>query len=336
VKLTDLSVGRPVLATVMSLVIVLLGAIAFSRLSVREYPMIDTPVVSVRTIYRGASAEIMESQVSQPLEDELSGIEGIDVMKSVSREEVSEITVEFRLTRDPDNAAADVRDRVARARNNLPQDVDEPVISKVEADADPIMWLAFYSDRHSPLEVSDFADRVVRDRLQTIPGVATVLIGGERRYAMRIWLDRERLAGYGLTPLDVENALRRENIEVPSGRIESAQREFTVLSETDLRTPAQFDQMIIREVNGYPVRLKDVGHAALGAEDERSGIRVDGSPAVGLGVVKQSTANLLDVARAVKAMLPEIQATLPPGMQFKVGTDRSARPCSRPWRWWWW
>jgi multidrug efflux pump len=154
--------------------------------------------------------------------------------------------------------------------------------------------------------------------------VATVLIGGERRYAMRIWLDRERLAGYGLTPLDVENALRRENIEVPSGRIESAQREFTVLSETDLRTPAQFDQMIIREVNGYPVRLKDVGHAALGAEDERSGIRVDGSPAVGLGVVKQSTANLLDVARAVKAMLPEIQATLPPGMQFKVGTDRSA------------
>lgn len=323
-KLTDLSVGRPVLATVMSLVIVLLGAIAFSRLSVREYPMIDTPVVSVRTIYRGASAEIMESQVSQPLEDELSGIEGIDVMKSVSREEVSEITVEFRLTRDPDDAAADVRDRVARARNNLPQDVDEPVISKVEADADPIMWLAFYSDRHSPLEVSDFADRVVRDRLQTIPGVATVLIGGERRYAMRIWLDRERLAGYGLTPLDVENALRRENIEVPSGRIESAQREFTVLSETDLRTPAQFDQMIIREVNGYPVRLKDVGHAALGAEDERSGIRVDGSPAVGLGVVKQSTANLLDVARDIKAMLPEIQATLPPGMQFKVGTDRSA------------
>ena len=323
-KLTDLSVGRPVLATVMSLVILLLGVIAFTRLSVREYPMIDTPVVSVRTIYRGASAEIMESQVSQPMEDELSGIEGIDVMKSVSREEVSEITVKFRLTRDPDDAAADVRDRVARARNKLPQDVDEPVISKVEADADPIMWLAFYSDRHSPLEVSDFADRVVRDRLQTIPGVATVLIGGERRYSMRLWLDRERLAGYGLTPLDVETALRRENIEVPSGRIESTEREFTVLSETDLRTPEQFDQMIIREVNGYPVRLKDVGHAALGAEDERSGIRVDGSPAVGMGVVKQSTANLLEVARAIKVMLPEIQATLPPGMQFKIGTDRSS------------
>ena len=322
-KLTEVSVERPVLATVMSLVILLLGVIAFTRLSVREYPMIDTPVVSVRTIYRGASAEIMESQVSQPLEDELSGIEGIDVMKSVSREEVSEITVKFRLTRDPDDAAADVRDRVARARSNLPQDVDEPVISKVEADADPIMWLAFYSDRHSPLEVSDFADRVVRDRLQTIPGVATVLIGGERRYAMRIWLDRERLAGYGLTPLDVETALQRENIEVPSGRIESTQREFTVLSETDMRTAEQFDAMIIREVNGYPVRLKDVGHAVLGAEDERSGIRVDGSPAVGMGVVKQSTANLLEVARAIKVMLPEIQATLPAGMQFKIGTDRS-------------
>ncbi|HEX2795797.1 MAG TPA: efflux RND transporter permease subunit, partial [Immundisolibacter sp.] len=242
---------------------------------------------------------------------------------SVSREEVSEITIKFRLTRDPDDAAADVRDRVARARDKLPEDVDEPVISKVEADADPIMWLAFYSDRHSPLEVSDFADRVVRDRLQTIPGVATVLIGGERRYSMRVWLDRERLAGYGLTPLDVETALRRENIEVPSGRIESTQREFTVLSETDLRTPAQFDEMIIREVNGYPVRLKDVGHAALGAEDERSGIRVDGLPAVGMGVVKQSTANLLEVARAIKLMLPEIQAALPPGMQFKIGTDRS-------------
>ncbi|ANX03249.1 efflux RND transporter permease subunit [Immundisolibacter cernigliae] len=322
-KLTDVSVGRPVLATVMSLVILLLGAIAFTRLSVREYPMIDTPVVSVRTIYRGASAEIIESQVSQPMEDELSGIEGIDVMKSVSREEVSEITIKFRLTRDPDDAAADVRDRVARARDKLPEDVNEPVISKVEADADPIMWLAFYSDRHSPLEVSDFADRVVRDRLQTIPGVATVLIGGERRYSMRVWLDRERLAGYGLTPLDVETALRRENIEVPSGRIESTEREFTVLSETDLRTPAQFDEMIIREVNGYPVRLKDVGHAALGAEDERSGIRVDGLPAVGMGVVKQSTANLLEVARAIKLMLPEIQAALPPGMQFKIGTDRS-------------
>jgi multidrug efflux pump len=322
-KLTDVSVGRPVLATVMSLVILLLGVIAFTRLSVREYPMIDTPVVSVRTIYRGASAEIIESQVSQPMEDELSGIEGIDVMKSVSREEVSEITIKFRLTRDPDDAAADVRDRVARARDKLPEDVNEPVISKVEADADPIMWLAFYSDRHSPLEVSDFADRVVRDRLQTIPGVATVLIGGERRYSMRIWLDRERLAGYGLTPLDVETALRRENIEVPSGRIESTEREFTVLSETDLRTPAQFDEMIIREINGYPVRLKDVGHAALGAEDERSGIRVDGLPAVGMGVVKQSTANLLEVARAIKLMLPEIQAALPPGMQFKIGTDRS-------------
>ena len=323
-KLTDVSISRPVLATVMSLIILLLGIIAFTRLSVREYPMIDTPVVSVRTIYRGASAEIMESQVSQPLEDELSGIEGIDVMKSVSREEVSEITVKFRLTRDPDDAAADVRDRVARARSKLPQDVDEPVISKVEADADPIMWLAFYSDRHSSLEMSDFADRVVRDRLQTIPGVATVLIGGERRWSMRIWLDRERLAGYGLTPLDVETALRRENIEVPSGRIESTEREFTVLSETDLRTAAQFDELIIREVNGYPVRLKDVGRAELGAEDERSGIRVDGTQSVSLGVVKQSTANLLDVARGIKTMLPEIEAVLPPGMQFKIGTDRSA------------
>jgi multidrug efflux pump len=321
--LPELCVRRPVLATVMSLLIVLVGAISFLRLTVREYPKIDTPVVSVRTVYKGASPQVIESQVTQPLEDSLSGIEGVRTLKSVSREEVSQITVEFVSTRDPDGAANDVRDRVARVRGQLPDEVEEPVIAKVEADAQAIMWLRLYSERHNALEISDYADRYVTDRLKTIEGVASVIIGGERRYAMRIWLDRERLAAYALTPQDVEDALRRQNVEVPAGRIESRAREFTVLSETDLRTPEEFNRLIVREVNGYPVRLRDVGRAELGPQDERNIVRVNGNPAVGLGIVKQSTANTLAVAQAVKTELPRIRAALPPGMEIGVAFDAS-------------
>jgi multidrug efflux pump len=321
--LPELSIRRPVLATVMSLVIVLLGLISFLRLSVREYPKIDTPVVSVRTVYTGAGAQVIESQVTQPLEDSLSGIEGVRTIKSVSREEVSQITVEFVPERNVDAAANDVRDRVARARGRLPDEVDDPVVSKIEADAQAIMWLAFYSDQHHALFITDFADRYVADTLKSLPGVASVIIGGERKYAMRIWIDRDRLAGFGLTPLDVENALRRQNIEVPSGRIESRKREFTVLTETDLRTPEQFNNLIVTEARGYPVRLKDVGRAEIGAQDERNVVRVNGNPAVGLGIVKQSTANTLAVAQAVKEQLPRIQSALPEGLKVFVAFDSS-------------
>jgi len=307
----------------MSLLIVLVGIISFLRLTVREYPKIDSPVVSVRTVYKGASPQVIESQVTQPLEDSISGIEGVRMLKSVSREEVSQITVEFVSDRDPDAAANDVRDRVSRARGRLPDEVEEPIIAKVEADAQAIMWLRLFSDRASALEISDYADRFVADRLKTLTGVASVIIGGERRYAMRIWLDRERLAAYALTPQDVEDALRRQNVEVPAGRIESRQREFTVLSESDLRTPGQFNALIIREVNGYPVRLSDVGRAEVGPQDERNIVRVDGKPAVGLGVVKQSTANTLAVAQAVKNELPKIRESLPPGMDIGVAFDVS-------------
>src|SRR5215472_17763460 len=192
--LSEVCIKRPVFATVLSLIILLVGLIAYARLPVREYPRIDEPVVSVSTTYRGASAEIVESQVTQPLEDSLAGIEGIDVMSSISRAERSQITLRFRIDRNPDGAAADVRDRVSRARNRLPDAVDEPIIAKVEADAQPIIYLAFSSDRHSALEVTDYADRFVKDRLQNLPGVADVQIFGERRYAMRLWLDRTRLA----------------------------------------------------------------------------------------------------------------------------------------------
>lgn len=322
-QLPELCIRRPVFATVMSLLIVLLGVIAFQRLSVREYPKIDTPVVSVRTVYKGASPQVIESQVTQPLEDALSGIEGVRTLKSVSREEVSQITVEFVIERNVDAAANDVRDRVARVRAQLPQAADDPVVSKIEADAQAILWARLSSDRHDALALSDYADRFVADRLKTLPGVATVIIGGERRYAMRLWLDRDRLAGYGLTPQDVENALRRQNVEIPAGRIESAEREFTVLAEADLRTVEQFNDMILAESRGYPVRLRDVGHASLGALDARNVVRVNGNPAVGLGVVKQSTANTLEVARAVKAELARMQQTLPAGMTLAVAFDSS-------------
>lgn len=321
--LPEISIRRPVLATVMSLVLTLLGVISYTRLSVREYPKIDPPVVSVRTVYPGASAEIIESQITRPIESALAGIEGIKVMKSISREEVSQITIEFVLNRDPDAAANDVRDRVARGRATIPEEALESIVQKIEADAQAVIWLAFSSDRHTPLEITDYADRFVKDRLQTLPGVATVIIGGERRYAMRIWLDRDRLAAFQMTPRDVENALRAQNVDVPSGRIESRFREFTVLTETDLKTPDEFNRLILREVNGYPVRLSDVGYAEVGSEDDRNAVRVNGNPAVGLGIVKQSTANTLEVAEAIKAELPNISAGLPEGMRLQVAFDSS-------------
>ncbi|MBU1263529.1 MAG: efflux RND transporter permease subunit [Thiobacillus sp.] len=321
--LSDISIRRPVLATVMSLLIILVGLIAFDRLPVREYPNIDAPVVSVRTVYPGASAEVMESQITKPLEDSLSGIEGIRTIKSVSREEVSQITVEFVQSRDPEAAANDARDRVARVRGLLPDEADDPVVAKIEADAQAIIWLAFSSDRQSALEITDYADRVVADQLKTLPGVASVIIGGERRYAMRLWLDPARMAALGVTVQDVETALRSQNTELPSGRIESQTREFSVLAETDLRTPAQFERVIIRDSGGVLVRLADIGRAEVGAEDERNIVRVNGRAAVGLGIVKQSTANTLAVAQAVKAELPRLEAALPEGMQLKVGFDSS-------------
>ncbi|MFY9270080.1 MAG: efflux RND transporter permease subunit [Candidatus Manganitrophaceae bacterium] len=321
--LSDVSIRRPVLATVLSLVLVLIGIISYTRLSVREYPKIDPPVVSVRTVYPGASAEIIESQITRPLESALAGIEGIKVMKSISREEVSEITLEFLLNRDPDAAANDVRDRVARGRGRLPEEAKESIVQKIEADAQAVIWMAFSSDRHSPLEITDYAQRYVKDRLQTLPGVASVIIGGERRYAMRIWLDRDRLAALQLTPRDVENALRAQNIELPSGRIESRLREFTVLTQSDLKTPEEFNHLILREEKGYPVRLSDVGYAEIGSEDDRNAIRVNGHPAVGLGIVKQATANTLEVGRAVKAELPKITASLPEGMKLQIAFDTS-------------
>ncbi|WP_210395021.1 efflux RND transporter permease subunit [Motiliproteus sediminis] len=321
--LSDISIKRPVFATVINLLVVLVGVVAYDRLTIREYPNIDVPVVTVETRYPGANATIIETQVTDILEESLAGIEGVDFMTSSSRSELSQITVTFKLERDADAAASDVRDRVGRVRGQLPDDTDEPVVAKVEADAQPIIWLAFSSDRHDALEVTDIADRRVKDPLQVIPGVANVRIFGERRYSMRVWLDRIKMAAHDITVQEVEAALRAQNLEVPAGRIESVEREFGILSETDLRTPEQFADIILRNENNYSIRLGDVARIELGPEDTRRISRFKGRNAVALGVVKQSTANPLDVSAGIRAELPRIQELLPEGMEVQVAYDSS-------------
>ena len=321
--ISDICIRRPVFATVLSLAVLLVGVVSYTRLAVREYPKIDEPVVTVETKYTGASAEIVESQVTKVLEDSLAGIEGIATLTSISRSEQSQIAIKFRLERDADSAANDVRDRVARVRGRLPKDIDEPVVAKVEADANPIIWLAFSSDRMSPLEVTDYASRIVKTRLQTLPGAADVRVFGERRYAMRIWVDRDRLAAYRLTPADVEDALRKQNLEVPAGRIESREREFSVVAQTDLNEPAEFAAVVVKNVNGFPVRIGDIGKVEIAAQNERSVVRFNGRPAVALGVIKQSTANPLVLSKAVRAELPQLVAELPPGMRVDIAYDSS-------------
>ncbi len=322
-QLAEISIRRPVFATVLSLLVLLIGAVSFTRLSVREYPKIDEPVVTVSVRYAGASAEVIESQVTKPLEDSIAGIDAVDVITSISRAEQSQISVRFRLEKDADNAAAEVRDRTARVRNRLPTAVDEPVISKVEADASPVMWLAFSSDTRSPLEINDLINRIVKPRLQTVTGVADVPIYGERKYAMRVWLDPERMAGYRLTTQDVEDAIRRNNLELPAGRIESQQREFSVTSQTDLKTPAQFSNIVIRTVNGFPVRIQDVARVEEGAASDRSRVRLNGRDAISVGVIRQATANPLELSQGVRAMLPLLKADLPPDIGIDVANDNS-------------
>lgn len=322
--ISEICIKRPVFATVLSLMVLLVGLMSYSRLTVREYPNIDEPVVTVDTTYTGASAEIVESQVTKPLEDSLAGIEGVDVLSSISRQERSQITVRFRVERDADSAAADVRDRVSRVRRRLPDDIDEPVIAKVEADASPIIWLAFSSDRHSALEMSDFANRIVKPRLQTLAGAADARLYGERRYSMRIWLDRDRLAAFGLTVQDVEDAIRRQNVELPAGRIESRQREFAVVARTDLAEPEQFGAVVVREparAGGYPVRIRDIGRVEVAPENERTSVRFMGRPSISIGLIKQSTANPLDLKRGLDEMLPRLQAELPEGMRMDIAND---------------
>jgi multidrug efflux pump len=322
-KLSEVSIRRPVLATVMSLTIALFGVISFFRTPVREYPNIDPPIVSITTVYRGAASNVIEAEITQLIEEELATLEGVKLLRSSSQEQVSRITVEFVLSRDVDQAANDVRDRLSRLRGRLPREADDPIVSKVDTNAQAVMWLALYGEGFSNLEVSDVANVVLKERLLRMPGVGSVIIGGERKYAMRIWLDPARLAAYGLTVVDVDNAIQGQNAEIPSGRIEGAGREFSVRTRGELADPAAFGAIFLAQRGDRAVHLSDVAEVAVGAEDERTIIRYNGQPAVGLGIVKQASASTLEVANAVKAALPQLSTLVPKGMKLEVAYDSS-------------
>jgi multidrug efflux pump len=322
-KLSDLSIRRPVLASMVSLALVLFGAIGYTRLAVREFPDVDPPIVSVTTILPGANPQVVESAVTDILEEELSTVEGLRTLTSSSGEGVSNISLEFNLDRDVEAAAQDTRDKVARVRERLPEDVEEPVVAKQDADAQPFYWLALSGENYDLLQLSDIGDRLVKSRLQTLPGVGQARIFGERRFSMRVWLDAAELAARGLTVQDVQQAIRSRNVEVPAGRIESARREFTVRSLGELKTPGEFAELVVNNENGVLVKLKDLGRVELGPEDERSALRYKGTPAVAIGVVRQSKSNIIQVADAIRGELPRIQQSLPPGVQINTAFDQS-------------
>ena len=321
--LSEISIRRPVLAIVMSVAIVLFGIIAYTRLPVREYPDVDPPIVSISTLYRGASPSVVETEITDVLEEQFATLEGVKHISSSSQEQGSVISVEFELGRPVEEAANDVRDRVSRMRGRLPDEADDPVVEKVDVNAQPIFWLALSSETFSALELTETADLVLKARLQRLPGVGSVFLGAERKYAMRIWFDPERLAARGLTVADLEKAVGAANAEIPGGRVEGTSREFAVRTRGELTTPEQFAAIVIKQEGSEVVRLGDVADVAVGAEDERSIARFDRKPALGLGIVKQSEASTLEAAAAVRDALPQLRSLLPAGMKLDVAYDSS-------------
>ena len=320
--LSDLSIKRPVICLVASIIIVLVGFLAFRRLPVREYPNTDSPVISVQTNYPGASAEVVESKITEPLEKELSSIDGIRVLRSSSQEQQSNISVEFNIDRDISDAANDVRDRVSRARNRLPQEARETQVSKTDADQNPIITFSITSDIYSRLELYDLADRLVVQRIQTLPGVGSVSIRGPR-YAMRLWVDTDRLAAYSLTVADVERALRQQNVDIPGGRIESDSREFTVRVQANMAEVVDFENLVLATRGDYQVKFSDIGRVELGANDYRNVTFFNGKPAISVPVLRQSQSNLLDLANGIKRLIPVIRAELPKGVDLNISFDTS-------------
>lgn len=306
-----------------NLALALVGLVALSRLPVRELPDIDPPVVSATTVYPGANAELVEADVTEPLEQEINNIPGIKILRSESREQVSIITVEFELNHSVDIGAQDIRDRISRVRDKLPEDIKEPIVAKQDADAQEVMWIALFSESRSTLELSNLAERQIRDRLQVVPGVGGINFGGQKRPSMRIWLDSSKMAARQITAADIRALLQRENVELPSGRIEGEKRSLSIVARGRMDQPEQYADLIVREVAGSPVRLRDVATVEIGPEVEGTIARFNGKPAVGLGVVKQSDANAIDVARRVRTEIERIRPLLPPDVSLDFPYDSS-------------
>ncbi|KAA0011324.1 efflux RND transporter permease subunit [Billgrantia pellis] len=323
-RLSDISVQRPVLATVLALLIVAFGLLALQRLPLQEYPSIDPPVVSIETRYPGASASVVETRITQVLEDRIAGVEGIELITSTSEDGQSRIDIEFRLDMDIDAAANDVRDRISGAMQNLPDEADPPEVQKTDSSEDVVLWLSLSGAGYTIPELTDYADRYLVDGFSVQPGVARVRVGGGREYAMRVWLDRNALAARHLTVGDVESALRAENVELPAGSIESRTRQFVVRLPRSFAEPADFERLALaRGSDGYLVRLADVARVEIGSVEDRSIFRANGVPMVGLGIMKQSTANVLEVSQGVQTELKRVQNSLPDGMTLSLNYDAS-------------
>ena len=322
-NISELSIRRPVLATVMTLIIVIFGVIGYSYLGVREYPSVDNPIISVSCSYPGANADVIENQITEPLEQNINGIPGIRSLSSVSSQGSSRITVEFELSVDLETAANDVRDKVSRAQRFLPRDCDPPTVSKADADAMPILMVAVQSDKRSLLEISEIADLTVKEQLQTINNVSAVQIWGEKRYSMRIWLDPAKMAGYGITPIDVKSAMDRENVELPSGSIEGNTTELTIRTMGLMHTAKEFNDLVIREDNSRIIRLSDIGRAELGPQDTRSYMKMNGVPMVGVVVVPQPGANHIEIADAVYERVKMMRKDLPEDVKLSYGFDNT-------------
>lgn len=323
-RLSDISIQRPVLATVLSLLLIAFGLLALERLPLQEYPAIDPPIVSIDTNYPGASASVVETRITQVIEDRIAGVEGIQVIESSSRDGRSSVNVEFALSRNIEAAANDIRDRISGSADNLPDEADPPEIEKADSSEEVVIWLSLSGEEYSIAELTDYANRYLVDRFSVQPGVARVRVGGDQEYAMRIWLDRNALAARNLTVGDIEDALRSENVELPAGAIESDSRQFIVRLPRSFATPDNFRSLVLAQGrDGYLVRLEDVAQVEIGAVETRTLFRGNGTPMVGLGMMRQSTANMLEVSQGVKAEMERLQSTLPEGMALRMNFDSS-------------
>ncbi|MCY7411292.1 MAG: efflux RND transporter permease subunit, partial [Chitinophagales bacterium] len=320
-SLSSTAINRPVLSIVMSLLLVLFGVVGFYFLGIREYPAVDPPTITVTTNYSGANADVIESQITEPLEEALNGIDGIRTISSVSKEQSSVITVEFNLDQSLEQAANDVRDRTSRAIRLLPKDVDPPVVEKADANAEPIIFMTLRSESRSIMEVNDVAANIVKERIQTIPGVSGVRIFGEKKYSMRLWLDPAKMAAYNVTPVDVENAVTKQNVELPSGRIEGSNTELTIRTQGELTSPEEFNHLIIKQVDGTIIRMSDVGYAALSPENERTGVKRNFVPMIGIALNPQPGANAVAISDEFYKRLEQIKKELPSDYKLEVGFD---------------